>query len=434
MGAARPYNERDAAGGVRCSVLMKPETRHSFLLVRGTALTAVLGLAYTVLVARRMGAVEYADFIAAVNLAMFGQVAMGPIHHLVTRFTAEYQGQGAPGRIARLHRCVLEQAMRWGVPGALVAAGVLTPLANVLQFATPWPVYAAVGVVLATLLISVPRGVLRGAQAFGAFNLSVVSEAAARLAVGLLLVSWTGSVVAAVGAYVLAMVIVWPFTAGRARAIWGHATEEAIDPAVLRRFVGPLLGVTLTTAGFLYSDMLAVKYLFPPEVAGSYGVQLVLANLMGLLVTPFSTVLLPAVTARHVRGEGARGVVVRAGIYIVILVSGPLVVYGLLPRTLLRTLFGAGYVLEGEAPVLLALALVRLLTHLGNLVAMIHVGQGRFRFLWVYVLGLVVEWVVMLRWHGTLTDVVWGLVAVQGMTLVAMSAYLLVGRAPRLAD
>ena len=396
---------------------MKSETRHSFVLMVGTGTTAILGLIYTIYAARVLGPEDYAVFGTVVSLVMMCQLALGPINETITRFSAEYAGEGNLGKVRTLAHEVGKRIAAAGLVGLLIALLLTKPLAEFLKFDETGPLFAAYAMMYLTILISIGRGVLRGVQRFGAYNGNILTEAAARLLAGFALLAWLGTVTSGLAAYVVALAITLCLSVGQLRSVWRGHERQALDGRAVRRFTLPIFVTMITYAAFHNLDMILVKHYFPAAEAGIYGAAFALARAMATIVTPFSTLLVPLLSTLRAQGKAVSGPFLRIVGYFSIMALLVLLIFGLFPHQIMR-MFTPEY--AAGSSLLLPLAVVRLIGFFSFLIALAGAAVNRFTFLWVFVPGLLIEAAVLWLWHDTLRGVIFAIMIVQGVTLAAM--------------
>ena len=398
---------------------MKPETRHSLVLMFGTGMTAILGLIYTIYAARVLGPEAYAVFGTAVSLVMMCQLALGPINETITKFSAQYAGEANLGKVRTLAHEVGKRIAAAGLVGLLVALLLTKPLAGFLHFDNYGPLFAAYAMTYLTILISVGRGVLRGVQRFGAYNRNILTEASTRLLAGFALLAALGSVTSALTAYIVALVVTLALSIRQLRAVWNGHERQTLDGRAVRRFTLPIFATMLTYAVFQNLDMILVKHYFPAEEAGIYGAAFALARAMATIVTPFSTLLVPLLTTLRAQGKPVAGPFLRVAGYFCLLALFVLSIFGVFPGQIMK-LFTPDY--AEASSLLLPLSVVRLLGFLSFLLVLAGAAVNRFTFLWAFVPGLLLEAVVLYLCHDTLRDVIFAIMIVQGITLAAMIA------------
>lgn len=403
---------------------MSTELRHTVNLVVGTGVTALLALVYASVTARQLGTELFGEVAVCLSLIMAAQTALGPINGIVARFTAEYAAHGVWGKVRTLYIEFRRRVLAWGAVGGLLTLALTPSLRETFRLSSNWPLYISYAVLFVTLWLSIGRGTLRGAQAFTAHNVNTILDAAARLLVGALLVSLWPRPVPALLAYLIGLLLTLAYTPRQLRTLWACHSVEPIAGAEVRRFAWPMLAAMLITAGFQNVDMLYVKYAFSGEEAGVYGAAFTLTRLMAVLVTPFNVVLLPMLTARHADGRSVHGSLGRLCLYFVVLSAAPLALFALWPGAVVRAFSPGGY--DAAAALLAELALIRLLGHLGHMIALAGAAVNDFRFLYFYAPLLAVQTAALFRGAASLREVLHTLLAVHIVMILAFGVYLVV--------
>jgi O-antigen/teichoic acid export membrane protein len=137
-----------------------------------------------------------------------------------------------------------------------------------------------------------------------------------------------------------------------------------------------------------------------------------------VLVTPFTTFLLPLVTTLYEKGQRIAGTVIRICAYFLLLAAVPTLLFLLWPEWIMVRLYGDEF--AGGAPVLLPLTGARLLGHLCHMLALVYASTNRFRFLAVYTVGLAVQALALIVWGTSPTMVAGAMLVTQAITLSAM--------------
>lgn len=384
----------------------------------GTGLTAVLSLIYVVYAGRRLGPADYADFTATVSIVSLLSLALGPINGIVTRFTAQYAARGEYGKVRTLSYEIIRRVGAYGL--VIVVAGLVLamPLSGLLQFNSPLPLIMAWLLVYFSLLLNVPRGLLRGIQAFGRYSVNNVMEAAVRLGTGLPLLHWMTTVLSGLTAYMIALAAVLAFSMYQVTPIWRDHPAEPVDGSAVKRFTWAMFLAASIGAGFQNIDMLFVKHLFDPAVAGHYGAAFTLARSISLIATPFGLQLLPQITHLYERGAAIRKPFIRLAAGFVLLSAVPIIIFWIWGEEVVVLLYGSPY--EAAGPLLATLALASTAGYLAGLLAIALSGINDFRFLRVYLPALAVEAIALGIWHGSLQTVVIVVLLAQGVRLAAM--------------
>ncbi len=408
---------------------MREESKHGILLFISTAITALMTFVYSVYAMKVLGPKHAADYVAALSVATFFYVALGPINGTVAKFTTGFAVQNDLSSVAQLQRIAVRNVATYGGVGFLVCSLFAVPLSSWLQYESALPLILSFAIVWLTLLLSVARGVLRGLERFNQYSVNTVAEALFRLIVGVVLLSVWTTTAGGMLAFVIALVAILVMSQLQLADIWRQRDRFNIESDSIVTYLKPMCVMMAITAAFDNIDMIAVKRFFDAESAGVYGAAFTLARGTSVVVTPFSIVLLPLVVGLQARRAPVRGSILRICGYFVALCSVPLLVFAIVPKQVL-TLVRLDQFIEA-APLLLPLTAARLLGHLNGLIALSYAALGRFGFLKVFIPALVVEVALLAGWHDSHMTVIVIALLVQAGTLLALAAYTVLYRSNR---
>ncbi len=388
-------------------------------LAGATLVSNAIQLIFTVVVTRVLGKDGYGALAALISgfliLMVGGQALQAAAAREVARRNL--------GDHAAL-RATLDGWIRTllGLTLALAAVGVLLrePLAALVGVEEhPWGAAALLPTGGLWMLLSLQRGVLQGLHAYRPVALSLLGEGVARMAIGVTLAVAAG-VTGAYGATPLCFV---------ATAIWltvvidrrlGHPATLARRPT-LRGLVGdgwvPIIGLALV-AVLQNVDVIIARHELGDDRAGSYAVAAVAAKAVVWVAIGIGLHLLPQATARATAGDDPRPVLLRALVVMGVIAAPSLLVFAVVPSTVLRLAFGPDTVDGADALTLLAPAMTLLaVTYLS---AQYLFALGRVRFLWVLAVMAAAEVAVLLGGSFSLTGFAATVLGVQTAAAAAM--------------
>lgn len=404
---------------------MRPETKDSIVLTVGTGVTALLSLAYSSASGRLLEEEVFGELNAALALAFFCTIALGPINGTVARFTAQYAARGEFGKIISLSREIMRRLVRYGMAALVVGVVLLWPLAKAMKFQSPAALGVAYGMVFLTLLLSVYRGVLRGVQRYDLLNVNSVSESILRLAIGVPLILVVPTAWMAVAAYVVAVAAVMGLSRRQLTQVWGDHAPQFVDGAAVKRFTLPIFLMMLATAGFMNFDMLFVKYRFS-EAAGDYGASFTLARTVSAIFTPFQILILPLLTTMYERKGPFGATLARICGYFLLLAAGPILLFAIWPDEVLRIVYGAKY--SYAADFLLSVTVVRVLNALAMMMALAFLSKDSFGFLFAYLAALVAQGVVMFAFGDSPARMINAVLVTQAVLVLVLLVLLMPAR------
>jgi len=417
----------EAEGGRRAfgDLFGRSNTTRSAAVAAVTLAGHAIGAVFAFILARMLGAIDYGSLAAL--LSAFVILAIPGCAFQVAAAREATIGRLAPQVVRAWSRDLLLACLALAALGAVVRA----PLADLIGVSQEWAAAALLPTIGLWLLVSIQRGALQGAGAYGVLGRSIVAEGVGRVCVAVVLVlagaGVTGAFVAtpislAALAVVLAAVLhrqTWPAGAARVdlrlRDLLSH-TKLVVAGLTLLAVVQNL-------------DVILVRHELGASAAGAYAAAALAAKTIVWIAIGVGLYLLPE-AARQASADLSPRVALRRAVLVVGALAAPLLaVFCIFPHTVLELAFGSE--LAGASGQLPALAAAMALLALACLAVqyMLVVGQVAF----VAVLGVValLEPVVLstagdLDAFATLVLVLQGVVAV---TLLALT----MRRTPRAA-
>ena len=395
--------------------------RETVELVAGAGLAAAMTIGYIVIVGRLVGPAEYTDFSAARSAISFVGLTVSPLTPTISRLTAAYRSRGVGGAVRALRAASLRRISI--AAGAMALAGVLASfaLAGALQFRTATPLVLAFVAVFLYAIISVDRGVVQGLLLFRAYNFNVVTEAAARLAIAVILLSIAPTAAGALVGYAAALAIAELMLARRLRRESAENATAPVDWPEVQRVAVPVVLLMIAIAIFQNSDMIAVKRWFAPAEAGGYGAATAIARGIGVVFVPFYVVAGPLLTSLHEAGKPVFAQTLRLAGSFALAVIGPLAVLAAAPRLLLTALYGAEF--EHAAAIVAPLAGVSVVTCIGLMLGQALITLHDARFLGGYLVCAAMQIVGLTLFHDSFAEVLVVLFVTQSAALLFVSLF-----------
>ena len=330
------------------SQLARSDTGRAAGLAAAVMAANVVSLIFTVAFARILGTSGYGTLAALVSTFLILQVPGSALQITVARevSTAIALGQEAPG--AGVRRWLGRIAL---LTLAVTAVAILLreQLAAAIGVDAVWAAAATIPTGCLWLLASVERGALQGFQRYRAVGLSLIGEASARLAFGLLLVAvglgvtgaFLGTACSVLG---MAIVLLWPLRHELERSGSLHATGAAVRRFrdLAARAWAPVAGLALLLI-LQEIHVIVVKHEASDDAAGAYAAAAVAAKAIIWVAVGLGLYLLPEAARRTKSGIDARPVLVRT-LGLIGAVALPMVlVYALAARPLLEIVFGESF-------------------------------------------------------------------------------------------
>jgi O-antigen/teichoic acid export membrane protein len=373
--------------GVRAAIA-RAETMKAVGMAAATLAVNALGLLFTVLFARILGATDYGSLAALVSTFLILAVPGSALQVAVARETA----LGHLGSGAELAATLAAWRLRlWAFGLALTLAALLLrePLSDLISVPETWAAAATLPTGFIWLLLSFERGALQGLHAYKPVAWSLVLENLGRLVLGLVMVAaGLGVTGAYLGTPLSMLAVAIGLRTITTRRLAGATAGAAVSVPRLRSLIGnawPAVVGLFLVAVLQNVDVIMVKRQIGGDAAGAYAAAAVAAKAVIWVAIGIGLYLLPEATRASRTGGDPRKVLVRA-LGIVAAVAVPmLIVYALVPKIVLRLAFGEQTVQASGALLVLGCAMTLLaVAYLG---VQYMLALGRLSFLWA--LGLV---------------------------------------------
>ena len=391
--------------------------RHSGIIFSATLAATLLGYLFHVYMGRSLGVVEYGILGSLLAASYIIFVPLGAISTIITKFVSEFKARNEYGKVAYLLFSAIKKLSRYAI---LIFVGLSLSswlIADFLKIPSPFPVIL-MGLLLAfAVIMSIPRGVLRGLQNFGQLGLNISLEALIRLLLGILLVSVGLGVNGAILAYGLSYLAATFLILAHLKFLF-HLRNETIDVSKIYKFSLPALTMSICLALMTNVDLIFVKHFFASEEAGVYTVVSVLGKVIFFVSGAFTIPMFPLVSELHTRGENTLSILKKSSIYVISFSGIVVAAYWLSPSFIVHTLYGPAY--SAAVPLLGAIGIAMGLIALVMVYTAYLLALKNMRFIKVLLGCTFLQIVLLGLFHRTLLQVVHVLVLTNGLTLLLL--------------
>ncbi len=401
--------------------VLRSDTGRAAGLAAAVIASNLVALVCTIVFARLLGASGYGSLAALLSAFIILMVPGSALQIAVAREISRQRADADPHAGAG----VRDWVVRLLVLAAAVAAAAVPLREAIGTLLNVDELWAAAAVPLTSILwavLCVERGALQGFQRYRIVALSIVGEALARIAFGLLLVTAGLDVTGAFLATGLSLAAVaGALTLPLRRLLPRRQQVTARLRDLLAGAWVPVLGLTLLFA-LQEVHVIVVKHEASANAAGSYAVAAVAAKAIVWIAVGLGLYVLPESARRAQHGVDARPILARA-IGLIALVALPMVaLYAVAAKPLLSIVFGDD--LAGAAGALPWLGLAMALLACTYLSVQYLLALGRSSFVWVLGAGVAVEIPLLLAIGARLTTIAVALATLQlacSLTVMAMS-------------
>lgn len=396
--------------------------KHNIIFFIGTIVIAFLNYLYHPVLSRLLSVEQFGEVQTIFSLVFLSGVVLAVFNRMIIHLTVQArvdEGAEAGMKLAydRKVSSLFTYALLIHVSFALVLALLSPALSRYFSFETSWSFayFALFGVIAVPYTFYAAH--LQGRNAFGALSIGQGINALGKLVFAVVFVLLGTGVFGAVGALTSAALVAILYMR---HAASGH-TFSLVPLRAAARIVqeelpySVLVLLTLGLVTVLYSgDVLIVKRLFSPEVAGLYAGVATIARLIIFATTSISVVLISSVALHQTRAENRA--VLKKGLLYVTLVGGlATLVMSLFPEIILRLAMGVRY--EESAALLPLLSITMLVVSYLNLCLSYLLALRERALIAICSAGFVVLAFALFRFHATPEAIIFDFLAAAGVSL-----------------
>jgi len=399
--------------------------RHNAIFFAGALAMGFLNYLYYPVMGRMLNPSSFGEVQTLFSLFAQINIFLSVLGLLTVNIVANYQDD------AKRDRMILElEKLAVLLSGILLVStmvgGVL--LQRFFHFGSAWPFITLAMAVAVTVPLTFRNAFLRGRKFFGLAVLAGILAAGGDLVLSIAFVAagWgtTGAIIGLVAAQFLAFV----YAARNARRFGFSERFRGVFARPDLRFVRPelkyaaliLIG-SLTITGLYSIDTVAIKHFFDAHTAGLYAGISTVARIIFFLTASIAQVLMPSIKLHQPARENQQTLLKSFGLLMGI--GGlALLVFTLMPDTIIRLLMGTTYL--PYADLLPRLSLALFLISLLNLFIMYHMALRRYMIIPITLAGAAVTGLLLSGSHDTLEAVVNSLLYGSAATLGFLAMWL----------
>jgi len=376
---------------------------------------------FHIYMSRSLGPADYGILASLFSLLMIISVPAGTLQTVVTKYTSNFKAHKELAKIKTLLIGLFKRIFLFGLGGFVLFILARRYIASFLQISTTIPVII-LGIALMLAIVSpLLLGVLQGLQKFGYFAVTGIIGTLAKLLFGILLVylGWKvngavlGLTLGGLAGILFAIIPLRPI-------IKQHQSDCDFNLPQIYGYFFPVAAMLLCLMILTNVDIVLVKHFYSPSQAGNYAAASILAKIIFYLPGAIGMVMFPKTSELHALGEKSMLVLKKSLLYGVILCGGTLVLYLTIPAFVVKVLFGKQY--SSIIPLMGIFGSAMFFFSLANILFLYQLSVHRLKFLWILIIGTLLEIALIVLFHTSLLQVILILLIV-GLFLFLSSIY-----------
>lgn len=376
--------------------------RHSIIILAANLSGSVLGFAYQVFLARKLGAADYGAFGVLFSIIVFLFIVTGAIQTTLSKFITESEGRPDQGRTGSILRQGLVRSLVLGLLVAIpmvLLSGYIAPL---LQFSQALPLIIVWLSLIPIFALSALRGGLQGLQKYYQLGSVRLVEASSGLLLGVVLVlsgfGLSGAITGTASGMTFATIAGFCFLR---RSLSSGQRKAKMERQY--RYFFEVMAVLVPMTALTTTDIILVKFYFAPDLAGQYIAAAVIAKILSLAAVAISTAMFPKTTGDFAGRGSTSGFLVRASLYMVVLSLVFLIVSFFFGKPIINLVYGSEY--NQTIGLLPRLGLALSFYSVGYIIAFYNLSRSKKRQ-WIWMTSVAVAQAVLIAgFHGSLETV-----------------------------
>ncbi len=400
---------------------------NSFIIFVGATIGSVFSYLFNMMMGRMLGPELYGDFSALLSLLIIVSAGGTAVITVSMKYSSDLYAKKNIGAIFKLFKYFTKYLLYAGALIFIVGLLLINPIADFLSISNKYAIIIVLASMVVGLIIMVNKGILQGVQNFKALSTIAIIEMVLRLAIGLLLVYVGFALYGAVLALVVAtfLTYLWSFKYLSNLFKGGKTPNKSFrfNKNEILGYSWPTLVTAVLLTLLLNVDILLVKHYFNPYDAGLYAAVSTVAKIIFYLTGPVVGVMFPMISEKKAKKEKHYNIFLFSLLATLILGLIVLSIYAVAPGSVIKLLYGAGYV--GLYSLLVEVGLVMLLYALINLMANYFMAIKDFFFVIFMAIASVAVIVVVTMSHASILLIVRELIVIFAILLFMMIGYYL---------
>ena len=379
--------------------------KNNIILFIGSMVIAILNYAFHPIMSRMMNIKDFGEVQALISLTYLTGILLIILGTIVTNIISNHNTSSND------HIKILSQLYKLSlyiIGSFAIGIILLSPyLMHILKFDSALSFLPLSILLLVSIPFTFYNFYLRGKQKFKAVSIAGIIISATKILFAIILVSLGLRVFGAISAIALATFIALLYVLYKTRHKFRLSLKEKISftPALKKELsYGILIFFSLGYVTFLYtSDVLFVKYFFPPETAGLYSGIATIARIIFFATASVAGVLLPTIKIKNLPSKNI-ATLQKAIIIIVIMGIISLSIFFFFPATIISLLIGENY--ATLAPLLPLAGIYILLVSIVNVFYSYFLALRNRQLIIISSLGFIITILLLFLNHATLQAIV----------------------------
>ncbi len=409
--------------------------QNSFIFVSGNIIAGFIGYLFHLLISRKLTIENYGELQALISLLNILAVPTVAINFFIIKHASAFYEKKNYLANYKFYRWLKKKILILILFFSLFFLIAMPFLKNYLHLNEYYNLLIVLLIINLSLLVVVPKGILNGWQDFKNLTWNNILSAIIKLFLGVFLVyifittasALTGFLAGALFSYLFLSYILKKKKkdikkTGKVLKNTKHIFDKHKIIKEIKKYILPILFFSLFIALLTSFDMLMVKNLTNPKLAGFYGAFNILSKIIFWASSSVVLVVLPMACAKNsIKQRLSRKTLIYANALIIFICLTGFTAYFFFPDLIINLLFGAKYLPLANS--LWAFALMALALSLLNLEANLAYARYDFNICYILLATLILEIIFIYFFSQNLLKIALTIAIIQFMGYLAALIY-----------
>lgn len=286
------------------TLLKHPLIYGSSIVIIGNLVASFFSFLFNLFMSRSLSVDNYGVFASVMALIAFPSLASGAIIPLIVHFAGNYFAKGQLAMIRGLYIQVFKFLLAIGIGMCLLFLFAIPQIQAFFHINNSLILVFTAGIIFFIFIGVINTALIQAKLAFTFQVFINTLSSVLKLLLGVLLVMAGFSVNGAVGATLIASVVIYFISFYPIRFIFQKNTvTPKIDSKDLFSYGIPSAVTLIGLTSFISADIILVKHFFNPVDAGLYAGLSLVGRVIFYISAPIGTVMFPLIVQKHSKNE-----------------------------------------------------------------------------------------------------------------------------------
>lgn len=393
----------------------------SFIIFIGSIIVGFGNYLFQIIMGRMLGPEDFGILAALLSISLIIAIPTQAINHVLAKYTSQFEGEGKNENIWPFIIFAIKKASYYGILASIFFIALSPLIANFLHIPSVIPVIILGFFFLFSFLKPIGMGALRGLQKFTDLTKANILFVFLKILFAIALVYFGFGVNGAIFSLVIGAIIFILYIFAKLLFCKNNHKENFKEYKFLK-FVGPVLFATICLVVLYNIDVILAKHFLSSEEAGYYAVISLLGKIIFFATGAIGTVIFPIASKRFNQGKDTTNLF-KLGLSIVSIISIIITaIYFILPKLVVKTLFGATYL--AIIPYTGLIGIIFIIYSLINIIVLYNLSIQRTDFIWLLILGTALEIALLSYYHQDIQQILMCLIVSMSLILATLTIYL----------